>query len=40
MELSAATHLRLTVDRHLSAGDQDLGIRSARGDAGKLKQLP
>lgn len=37
MELSAAPHLGLTVDDHLTAGDQGLGIRSARGSTGKLQ---
>jgi len=37
MELSAAPELRVTVDGHLTAGDQGLGIRSARGSTGKLQ---
>lgn len=39
MELSAAPQLRLAVDGHLTAGDQSLGIRPARGSTGKLEQL-
>lgn len=39
MELSAAPQLRFTVDGHLTAGDEGLGLRSARGSAGKLEQL-
>jgi len=37
MELSAASQLRLTVDGHLTAGDQRLRVRSARGSTGKLE---
>jgi hypothetical protein len=37
MELSAAPELRLTVNGHPAAGDQGLGIGSARGSAGKLE---
>ncbi len=37
MELSAAPQLRLTIDGHLTAGDQRLGIRSARCSTGKLE---
>jgi hypothetical protein len=39
MELSPTPQLELTVDGHLTAGDQGLGIRSARGSTGKLEQL-
>ena len=39
VELSAAPELGLAVDGHLTAADQGLGVRSARGDPGKLEQL-
>ena len=37
MELSATPQLGLTVDDDLTAGNQGLGIRSARGSTGKLQ---
>jgi hypothetical protein len=39
MELPAAPQLGLTIDGHLAAGDQELGVRSARGDSRKLQRL-
>jgi hypothetical protein len=36
-ELSAAPQLKLTVDGHLTSGDQGLGIRAARRRTGKLE---
>jgi hypothetical protein len=39
VELSAPPQLRLTVDGHVTAADQGLGIRSVRGSTGKLEQL-
>jgi hypothetical protein len=39
MELPAAPQLGLTIDGHLTARDQELGLRSARGDTTKLQQL-
>jgi hypothetical protein len=39
MELSAASQLGLTIDGHLTARDQELGLSSARGDTSKLQHL-
>lgn len=39
MELPAAPQLGLTIDGHLTACDQELGLRSARGDTSKLQHL-
>jgi hypothetical protein len=39
MELSAAPHLGLTVDGHLTSCDQELRLSSARGDTSKLQHL-
>jgi hypothetical protein len=39
MELSAAPQLGLTIDGHLTACDQELGLSSARGDTSKLQHL-
>ena len=38
-ELSAAPQLGLTIDSHLTARDQELGVRSTRGDTSKLQHL-
>ncbi len=37
VQLPAAPELRLTVDGHVTAGDQGLGLRPTRDSAGKLE---
>lgn len=39
VELPAAPQLGLTIDGHLTACDQELGLRPARGDTSKLQHL-